>query len=132
MTPQRQHYLSPKPFDAVAYGIYIEAQLAGDHQLEDTNRFENEGGQHTHEEPLPPHGARSQDQGELATLRRNARTTDRDELTALAEAHGWTRSTATTYDKAGWPRLDIPTMLEEGDALAVINAVQAENAAGGE
>jgi hypothetical protein len=133
MDQQRpQHYRTPEPFDDVSYGIYIESLLAGERHTEDESRFESECG-HTAATPPPTDASTSAEgRGDLAALRRNARTTDREALTALAEAHGWTRTTATSYDKDGWPQITIPAVIGDGDALAVINGVRAENAAGGE
>ncbi|MFA7295564.1 MAG: hypothetical protein WC211_00080 [Dehalococcoidia bacterium] len=133
MNQQRpQHYRTPKPFDDVSYGMYIESLLAGERRTGDERRSGSEG--RNSAVTLPPTGAgtRGEGGGDLAALRRNARTTDREALTALAEAHGWTRTNATSYDKDGWPQLDIPEVIGDGDALTVINGMRAESAAGGE
>lgn len=133
MNEQRpQHYRTPKPFDDVSYGIYIESLLVGERNTEDESRFESEGGRSATTTPPTGAGTSAESRGDLAVLRRNARTTGREDLTALAEAHGWTRTNATSYDKDGWPQLDIPEVIGDGDALAVINGVRAESAAGGE
>jgi hypothetical protein len=126
-----QHYGTPKPFNHVSYGIYIESLLAGERQTEDESRFESEGGRSA---PPPPRagGVPAERRGDLAALRRNARIVGREELIALVEARGWTPTTSMSYAKDGWPRLEIPEAIGPGDALAVINAVQAESAAGGE
>ncbi len=137
MTQPPQHHLSPKPFDDVSYGMYIEAQLSGDGLPAapatslPVDRFENED-EHILEQPLSRDVTHAPNEGELDTLRRQARTTRHSQLTTLVEAHGWTRVTSTAYEKAGWPRLEIPAVLVGGDALAVINAVVAASARGGE
>jgi hypothetical protein len=136
--PPPQHSVSLTPFDAVSYGMYIEARLSGTRlprSLEEplpVDRFENEGRRLLPATRMPGAEAHAADEGELPTLRRNARTTRRSQLTALVEAHGWTAVGSTTYEKAGWPRLEIPAVLANGDALAVITAVVAASAGGGE
>lgn len=72
------------------------------------------------------------DDREFTALRRDAGNATGAELVAIAEAHGWVAAGEGRYEHPGRPTLTIPADVAPGEAQAIIAALAAEDARGGE